>query len=128
MIELSFNLPDMQLQLDLAEKTIEGMAEKTFKTAVEVFKENVVRWTPVGNPALWKHPEYVSPFYEPGTLKAAWTLNFDTSAQATLANYTPYAQRVEDGWSSQAPNGMLKRAVVYWPSIVDSAANEINRK
>lgn len=38
-----------------------------------------------------------------------------------LANGLPYAQRLEDGWSRQAPNGIVSRTVVEFQSIVDDA-------
>ncbi|MFZ6773031.1 hypothetical protein ACO0LB_09995 [Undibacterium sp. SXout7W] len=40
-----------------------------------------------------------------------------------LANNLPYAQRLENGWSSQAPVGMVALTVVKWNSIVDQAVN-----
>jgi hypothetical protein len=38
-----------------------------------------------------------------------------------MANNLPYARRLEDGWSKQAPAGMVKLTVQRWQPI----ANEI---
>lgn len=39
-----------------------------------------------------------------------------------LANNLPYAQRLENGYSDQAPSGMLGLAVLKYQTIVDNAA------
>jgi hypothetical protein len=44
-----------------------------------------------------------------------------------LKNNLPYAYRLEIGWSSQAPAGMVGITVVEYGSIVDKAAQEVNR-
>lgn len=126
MIEITLDIVKFLNTMDLAEKTIEHMAEKVFKESCEIIMDNTIRWTPVGKPELWKYPN-TNPFYEPGTLKGSWRLNFPTPREATLINNVVYAQRVEDGWSTQAPYGMLKRAIALWPSIVETAANKVNR-
>ena len=35
-----------------------------------------------------------------------------------LANNLPYAQRLEDGWSTQAPSGMVELTLIEFPGIV----------
>lgn len=44
-----------------------------------------------------------------------------------LTNNLPYARRLEDGWSKQAPIGMVGVTVVEYQAIVRDAAREINR-
>jgi hypothetical protein len=39
-----------------------------------------------------------------------------------LTNNVPYAQRIEDGWSRQAPNGLVALTAVEFQQIVDEAA------
>ena len=39
-----------------------------------------------------------------------------------ISNNLPYAQRLEDGWSSQAPRGMVHLAVIEWQQIIAAAA------
>ncbi len=38
-----------------------------------------------------------------------------------LSNNLPYAQRLEHGYSKQAPQGIVGRTVVEWQGIVDKA-------
>jgi hypothetical protein len=40
-------------------------------------------------------------------------------------NNMPYAQRLEQGWSKQAPIGMVALTVVEWSNIVDNVVNGI---
>ena len=59
-----------------------------------------VRRTPVGNPALWKNKK-APKNYRPGNARRSTELRNNNIE----ANY-PYAQRLEEGWSKQAPKGM----------------------
>lgn len=45
-----------------------------------------------------------------------------------LANNLPYAQRLEHGWSRQAPEGIVARTVVEFQAVVDSAVSEAKRR
>lgn len=99
------------------------------------FIDKLTSRTPIGKPEFWKYPP--PPGYVPGTLINSWvaTLNFpapigqtrqpDTSGSSSkrqvvelskkalgevmyIANPARYAYRIEfDGWSWQAPSGML---------------------
>jgi hypothetical protein len=42
-----------------------------------------------------------------------------------IVNTTPYMQRLEDGWSKQAPNGMVALTVVAFGGIVQKVADEV---
>ncbi len=50
-------------------------------------------------------------------------VNFEISGDGkqvyTLYNTRPYAQRIEDGWSGQAPQGMVKVTASEFPMIVE---------
>lgn len=104
--------------------------------AIECFG-GVIMGTPVGNPSLWQSP--APPGYTGGTARANWQLTNGAPAQGevnaadsgnatrsaviselprlqftgkyTLANNLPYIERLEDGWSTQAPQGMVKLSV-----------------
>jgi hypothetical protein len=42
-----------------------------------------------------------------------------------IINNLPYAQRLESGWSRQAPLGLVAITVVEWNNIVDAAVNGV---
>jgi hypothetical protein len=42
-----------------------------------------------------------------------------------LYNPLPYAERIEKGWSRQAPLGLVGLTVVEWNNIVDAAVNGV---
>ena len=42
-----------------------------------------------------------------------------------LVNNLPYAQRLEYGWSRQAPNGMVRLTVQRWQPIVNRMVAEV---
>lgn len=44
-----------------------------------------------------------------------------------LYNPLPYAQRLEEGWSHQAPIGMVAVTVVEFKTMVDTAVNEVRQ-
>ena len=101
--------------------------------AIECFG-GVIMGTPVGNPSLWQSP--APPGYTGGTARANWQLTNGAPAQGevaatdggtatrsaviselprlqftgkyTLANNVPYIEKLENGWSTQAPQGMVK--------------------
>lgn len=44
-----------------------------------------------------------------------------------LVNNVPYANRIEDGHSSQAPAGVVALRIAEWPSIVGDAVASVSR-
>jgi len=44
---------------------------------------------------------------------------------AYLANNLPYGPRLEEGWSKQAPQGMVRLSVQGWQPIVDEAVRQV---
>lgn len=52
-------------------------------------------------------------------LKAAYWHEF------TLANNLPYAQRLEYGWSQQAPQGMVRTNVSRFQQLINEEANKV---
>ncbi len=127
-----------KLALEASEKIINA-------TVLQMYK-NIIDRTPVGNPALWSYPAPKG--YDPGTLKASWSISFgsnmrntkgqftsgsqmtnagglslkingsDTKQTISIYNNQPYAQRVENGWSTQAPQGMMRISVAEYTSIL----------
>ena len=101
--------------------------------------------SPVGDGSYWKRPPPKG--YVGGHFRANWQLGVglapsgevnavDPSGAATqgrivasvpadaagrvyyIVNNAPYAHRLEDGWSRQAPNGMVRLAAQRWPAVV----------
>lgn len=131
-------------------KRDEAKAEKWLRAAVIQAANIAIIRTPVGNPDLWKSPP--PPGYVGGQLRANWrvsfgvvdftikdTVNFSTTAQdaaneilsfklgqtIVVSNPMPYAPRIEyDGWSSQAPDGMARVAVVALKKALNKEANK----
>lgn len=124
MINLFINTEEWANSINKDANDIHKVCLDVFKEVSELVLENTIRWTPVGNPELWNWP--AKPGYTPGTLKKSWNLSFNKDV-AIINNDQPYAQRVEYGWSSQAPNGMLRRAAALFPKLVDLTARKYNQ-
>lgn len=71
------------------------------KVAYDAFKDN----TPIGDPNRWK-TKYKPKNYKPGNARRKTILR----GNEVQANY-PYAQRLEEGYSSQAPDGMTEPTI-----------------
>jgi len=95
---------------------------KTLAESVEILKENVEKRTPIGRPELWKYP--ADKDYVPGTLRNSWELSRFSDLYYSLYNETPYAYRVETGWSTQAPYGMMRVSLKEWESIINKIAKK----
>lgn len=128
------------------QKVLEATEKVINKTALEMYGL-IIQRTPVGNPSLWKYPAPKD--YNPGTLRASWHISFTNTIRNTegqfasssqisnnggvslklqsdnkgkgytIYNNQPYAQRVEEGWSTQAPSGMMRITVAEYTSITD---------
>jgi hypothetical protein len=103
--------------------------------AIGLFRSIVLK-SPVGNPDLWANPAAAPPGYVGGRFRANWQIGaspeerpLDTTQTNELAqiaaaqnlggigkkiwvfNNVPYAARLEDGWSRQAPLGVVNVAI-----------------
>jgi len=112
----------------------------------------LVQRSPVGDAKYWKHKP--PPGYTGGRFRANWQLSIgspsagvrdliDKDGSATIAahgstisaakagdviylvNNLPYAKRIEEGWSRQAPVGVVMLTVVEFRTIVDDAVNGV---
>lgn len=116
---------------------------------------SLITKSPVGDPALWK-TKYPPKNYKGGQFRGNWRLgvdaidgttnpnDIDPDGGATLDNIVgkipanamghiyyitnglPYAQRLEDGWSSQAPSGMVALTQIEFYSIVSNAVKIVS--
>lgn len=133
-----------------AKKAGERMDQVVRKTVLDIGTRLVER-SPVGDGTLWKHPPppgYVGGRFrgnwQYGNLSGAGVPlaelpDIDPSGQASISriasgvpenaaglrhiliNNLPYAQALEDGWSKQAPSGMVGLTVLEFQQIVDDA-------
>jgi hypothetical protein len=127
-------------------------ADKVVRYALATLDGRLVNRSPVGDASYWKHPAPVG--YAGGRFKGAWQIAIgspasgatgiiDKDGKATLAAHTgiiaqakagevqyltnnmPYAERIEQGHSRQAPIGLVALTVVEWNNIVDAAVNGV---
>jgi hypothetical protein len=83
-------------------KVLETLDDKNIS---QVAYDTFVKNTPVGDPNRWK-TKYKPKNYKPGNARRKTVLKNNE----VQANY-PYAQRLNEGYSSQAPNGMTEPTV-----------------
>lgn len=130
-------------QWEANEKKLVEQQEKIIaQAASQVYKETVDR-TPYGRPELWKMK--AAPGYKPGDLRKAWEINWGTGFIHATASFTgklnsvqgadryklgtdiyirnqeDYAERVEYGYSSQAPGGMMRISVKLYQTFLNKA-------
>jgi hypothetical protein len=140
----------MSFVLDLqkfAEKTAEKADLGVARIVVGVSAE-LDRRSPVGDATYWKNPAPKG--YTGGRFRGNWQLGvgvvpagetgaIDKTGAETqgriiaavpqnaagnvfyLMNNVPYARRIEEGWSRQAPQGLVGLTVIQYQRIVDDA-------
>lgn len=126
--------------------------EQAVRAIALAILRSVVLKSPVGDPSLWKHPAPAG--YVGGHFRGNWFVQEDTSPQVTdkidndgdttikagmqqiagfkiggriyILNHLPYTQRLEyEGWSSQAPSGMVRITLAEIQNYVDDVASGI---
>lgn len=145
----------MSFALDLeafAKKTHAKTDAVVRKIVIDVGTALVMK-SPVGDPDYWKEPP--PPGYVGGRFRANWQYGLggystsvkddvDQSGGPTinaivgkvrpdaggkihyLTNSVPYGPRLEDGWSRQAPHGMVNLTVLEFQPIVAAAARALS--
>ncbi len=156
MINIICNPHIWQEQFDIQKgQTLEASSKTVNATLLDMYR-SIVQRTPVGDPNLW-HPPYWPKDYKPGTLKASWNISFnnsqrdtngqfanseqitdsgglsfkinsDNKQEAVIYNSQPYAQRVEMGWSTQAPVGMMRISIAEYSATLDKNAEKYRIK
>lgn len=144
----------MTFALDLqkfAEKTKAKADEAVGLIVINVAQELDKR-SPVGDASYWATPApkgYVGGRFRGnwqlgiGSIPAGETGRVDTGGGATvsaiiagvpedaagrvfyLANNVPYSQRIEDGWSRQAPQGLVSLTAIQFQDFVNKAVAEV---
>jgi len=129
-----------------------GDMDQVVRYALLSIDGKLVQRSPVGDAKYWIHPAPKG--YAGGRFRGSWQMSIgappdgmiraiDKDGSATLAahagvvaaakagqvfylvNNVPYAKRIEEGWSRQAPHGLVAITVVEWSNIVDAAVNGV---
>jgi len=137
-----------------AAKTIRKNNAIVRKIVIDLGTSLVLK-TPVGNPTLWKNPEGAPDGYAGGAARANWQYGngempegvldlIDKGGNSTInriiggvqaspaasihwvANNLPYMQRLEEGWSTQSPQGMLRLTVAEFEPTIRAALKNVN--
>ncbi len=130
---------------------VKGLTDEVIADTVKGIAYKLDERSPVGDGKYWKSPPPKG--YVGGHFRANWQLGIDhlptqeiagvdpdgerTREQISasipgdaagkiyyLANNVPYALRIEDGWSHQAPQGLVGLTVTEFQSIVDQAVED----
>lgn len=111
----------------------------------------IVNRTPIGDVSIWAGKPPAD--YRPGTLVNSWYAGIGESSEslvrspnitgadsltninaiasqaygklAYITNPAPYARRIEYGWSTQAPQGMVRLSVRDFKAIVTQVVNNV---
>jgi hypothetical protein len=136
------------LDLQAFAKKAGARADLAVKRVVAGMAESIIEMSPVGDGVYWKSPPPKG--YVGGRFRANWDYGFGaaptrqyeeldkTGAISTqrilggltaapsagihfIANNLPYAQRIENGWSRQAPVGVVGVTVLKFSQVVRGA-------
>lgn len=143
------------LELSKFLELVEGNSHTAVRKIVLEVGKSVVEKTPVGDPSLWKSappPGYVggraraSWSHAEGHMPTekfdaidpsdadtnVSTKRIEASIPDTAAgkihfigNNLPYIERLEKGWSTQAPNGMVELTAAEFQTFVDDVVKEL---
>jgi hypothetical protein len=131
-----------------ADKSAENLSVATRKVIIEI-GARIIERTPVGDPDLWQSSP--PPGYVGGRARGSWQYGFnvpssgsgtiDPDGSSTLGKITSdinpkpaihyitsnlsYMPALENGWSKQAPRGMVGLVSVEFQNIVDVVAGEV---
>jgi hypothetical protein len=135
-------------EFEKAVKQIVENNTKIVQESAKSFLTTVINRTPVGDPTLWASGR-APRGYRPGKLVANWQTTLNSKASGVLedrdenrgptigkmentvnsmkitdtvymTNNADYAQEIEDGKSTMAPQGMVKTSIADFKNIVES--------
>jgi hypothetical protein len=140
-----------KMQLDAAIAKAKDRANQCVRKIVLDVGTRLVERSPVGDATYWKHPAPKG--YVGGRFRGSWDYGvgtepsgadtIDASGETSIGRITdgmpeqalgqvhyiinalPYAERIENGWSRQAPQGVVGLTVIELGGIVDAAAQEV---
>jgi hypothetical protein len=140
---------NFSLELQRFNEKTQKRADEVVGLVVAKIAQRLDERSPVGDASYWKHPAPKG--YVGGRFRGNWQLGVaaipegetgridpggSTTVSAIIAdiptkaaglvyyltNNVPYAQRIEDGWSRQAPSGLVGLTVTEFQPIVTEAA------
>lgn len=134
--------------LEKAQKELNVKLNKILRTSAIKCFNNIIQKSPVGNIKLWK-TAYPPKGYTGGTFRANWIATVNTPFNGVmengpvdnvasklangsvtdilyLTNNLPYAERIENGWSQQAPSGWVRTAVQNAQNSIDKIVADIS--
>lgn len=144
----SINLNFVREMVEFAEAGKMALQDMTKMVLMDI-AFSLVNKSPVADPKSWKNqPTYLPISFRPGTFKNNWKLSVDTPSidrffvadptgiysierirmaiprwaighQYYFSNSLPYSQALENGWSRQAPFGMVALTAQRFPQIVE---------
>ncbi len=95
--------------LDVSDKILHQMGLLLYK--------KIINYTPIGDPTLWKYSAPKN--YHPGALKKSWGIDLK-QFEVNIYNPQPYTYRIEYGWSTQSPYGMVRRSISEVPQLLNA--------
>jgi hypothetical protein len=127
-------------------------ADKIVRYALHTIDSRLVQRSPVGDGSYWQRPPPKG--YTGGRFRGNWQMSIGSAASGTknvvdkdgsatlaahasvvsvaragevyyMVNNLPYAKRIEEGWSRQAPVGLVAITVVEWNNIVENVVNGV---
>ncbi|HEX5126491.1 MAG TPA: hypothetical protein VFW00_07100 [Rhodocyclaceae bacterium] len=145
-------MPTFSAQINAWIAKTKDDADKIVRYALQTLDGRLVNRSPVGDGTYWQNPPPKG--YTGGRFKGNWQVSIgspasgiknliDKDGSATMAahanviaiakagevqflvNNLPYAERIEKGWSRQAPVGLVAVTVVEWNNIVEDAVNGV---
>lgn len=122
-MNVTTNFDQWQRNFDGNVRIILDVDERVLHESCRILFKNIVDRTPVGDPTLWKWPAHKD--YKPGTLKASWTIDIN-GLEVIIENLQPYAYRIETGYSTQAPVGMMRISIKEFQFIIDEVKRKYN--
>lgn len=114
-------MASFSVQLGNAIANINDINDTTWRKSVAQAFNEVVQGTPVDSGAArasWLMGNTNSGAVGSKILNVSPLEVPEIGGSVTLFSNLPYIERLEDGYSLQAPTGMVKIAVARWPNIV----------
>lgn len=83
--------------------------------------KEMVKLTPIGKPSTWQSPAPKG--YKPGNARRRTVHKVSDKIQSKY----PYAARLDNGWSDQAPDGFTEPTIEHMDEFVDKYVRRIQR-